>query len=164
MRLRSGFTILLHCWESPSNDDRNRRSYVLCIKCWEEEMSVVSRRCKGGFFLLLIVIISHLDRKDLKKSYSFIRPFSSVVLSWWEFHHFISFHFQEKKHCTVKLIFLHKSIEINQIKVTLLRALVLYSLLVRVGTHAQDLERNTICLSQISPASLPLPTYSAVEY
>ena len=44
-------------------------------------MSVVSTRCKGGFFLLLIVIISHLDRKDLKKSYSFIRPFSSVVLS-----------------------------------------------------------------------------------
>ena len=36
VRLRSGFTILLHCWESPSNDDRNRRSYVLCIKCWEE--------------------------------------------------------------------------------------------------------------------------------
>lgn len=75
-----------------------------------------------------------------------------------------SFHFQEKKHCTVKLIFLHKSIEINQIKVTLLRALVFYSLLVRVGTHAKDLERNTINLSQISPASLPLPTYSAVEY
>lgn len=162
MRLRSGFTILLHCWESPSKDDRNRRSYVLCIKCWEEEMSVVSTGCQGGFFLLLIVIISHLDRKDLKKSYSFIRPFSSVVLSWWEFHHFISFSREKTLYC--KINFLHKSIEINQIKVTLLRALVLYSLLVRVGTHAQDLERNTICLSQISPASLPLPTYSAVEY
>ena len=76
--------------------------------------------------------------------------------------HFISFSREKKLYC--KTNFLHKSIEINQIKVTLLRALVLYSLLVRVGTHAQDLERNTICLSQISPASLPLPTYSAVEY
>ena len=58
-------------------------------------MSVVSTGCKGGFFLLLIVIISHLDRKDLKKVIASSELF--LLSSSRDGNFIISFHFIFKR-------------------------------------------------------------------